>query len=148
MKEVDTQQFQIITISFLRTRNRKLEKEQGAEMKQRWTLAQRSVSVIWGTVLIGYGVGGNTKTANLRLSTSTLKTEGSRRQVNKENGGIRIMGFSIKGRWPSAERGLSELIDSFRSPQKDIIAYTATTCLSSCAPTWHAAWMAASQHPS
>ena len=36
------------------------------------------VSVVWGTVSIGYGVDGRTKTANLRLSTSTLKTEGSR----------------------------------------------------------------------
>jgi len=42
MREVDTQQFQIITISFLRTRNRKLEKEQGAKMEQRWSLAVKT----------------------------------------------------------------------------------------------------------
>lgn len=39
MREVDTQQFRIITISFLRTRNEKLEKEQGAEIEQRWSLS-------------------------------------------------------------------------------------------------------------
>lgn len=32
MRAMDTQQFRIITISFLRTRNEKMEKEQGAEM--------------------------------------------------------------------------------------------------------------------
>jgi hypothetical protein len=42
MSVVETQQFRAIAISFLRTRNEKLEKEQGAEMKQRRSFAVKT----------------------------------------------------------------------------------------------------------
>lgn len=106
------------------------------------------VSVRWGTGPIRYRAFGRTKTANFLLSTSTRKTEGSREASEQGERRHKVMGISIKGRWPSAEADSSEFIDLFCSPQEDI-GYQTTRCLpSSCAPTWHAAWMAVSQPPS
>lgn len=97
------------------------------------------VSVSWGTVPIRYRVSGITKDANFLLSTSTRKTEGSREASEQGEWRHKVMGMSIKGRWPSAEGDLSKLIDLFCSLQEDITDQT-TRCLpSSCAPTWYAA---------